>query len=156
MNRPAITTALLVGVCAHALLAVGPRDTQAAAATAIPGLTGTRWQLVQFRSSDDAIGTLNPRDATRFTMELASDGRVAMQIDCNRGTGKWSAKATSAAGGSLSLGPLAVTRAACPDPMANRLQVESARVRSYTLKGDTLSLALEADTGVYTWQRLEK
>jgi para-nitrobenzyl esterase len=128
----------------------------AAGQAPIPGLTGTRWQLVQFQSSDDANGVVKPGNATRYTLELAADGRVAMQIDCNRGTGKWSARATSATGGSLSIGPMAVTRAACPDPMANRLAMDSGRVRSYTLKGDTLNLALEADGGVYTWQRLEK
>jgi heat shock protein HslJ len=127
-----------------------------AAPSAIPGLTGTRWQLIHFQSSDDAIGTLKPGDPARFTLELMADGRLAMRLDCNRATGKWSAGPTSATGGSLSLGPLGITRAACPDPLSDRLARDSGRVRSYTLKGDTLNLALEADGGVYSWQRLEK
>lgn len=122
----------------------------------VAGLTDTRWQLVQFQSSDDAIGVIKPQDATRFTMELAADGRVAMRVDCNRANGPWTATATSATGGSLSLGPLAMTRAACPDRMGDRLAKDIPRVRSYTLKDDTLNLALEADSGVYTWRRLEK
>jgi heat shock protein HslJ len=122
----------------------------------LAGLSGTRWQLVQFQSSDDAIGIVKPQDPARFTMELAADGRVAMRGDCNRATGPWSATSTSATGGSLSFGPLAMTRAACPDKMGDRLARDIPRVRSYTLKDDTLNLALEADSGVYTWRRLEK
>jgi len=122
----------------------------------VPGLSGTRWQLVQFQSSDDAIGTLKPDDPTLFTMELSAEGRVAMRLDCNRGTGRWSATATSSTGGSLTLGPLGVTRAACPSPLGNRVAADVPRVRSYTLKGDTLNLALVADAGVYTWRRVEK
>jgi heat shock protein HslJ len=141
---------------------VSCRQTSAAPAAQAPGtsefagLTGTRWQLVQFQSSDDAIGTMKPDDPTLFTMELSADGRVAMRLDCNRGTGRWSAAATSPTGGSFSLGPLGVTRAACPSPLGNRVAADVPRVRSYTLKGDTLDLALVADAGVYTWRRVEK
>jgi heat shock protein HslJ len=126
---------------------------QAPGAPDVPGLSGTRWQLVQFQSSDDAIGTTKPQDPTRFTLELTADGRVAMRIDCNRATGRWSAAPTSPKGGSLSLGPLAATRAACPGPLADRLAADGPRVQSYTLAGDTLNLALLADAGVYTWRR---
>jgi heat shock protein HslJ len=129
---------------------------QAPGPSEVPGLTGTRWQLVQFQSSDDAIGTMKPDDPTLFTMELSADGRVAMRLDCNRGTGRWSAKATSPTGGSFTLGPLGTTRAACPSPLGNRVAADGPRVRSYTLERDTLNLALVADAGVYTWRRLEK
>jgi heat shock protein HslJ len=128
----------------------------ASGAQNVPGLSGTRWQLVQFQSSDDAIGTIKPEDPTRFTLELAADGRVAMRIDCNRATGRWSATPTSPKGGSLSLGPLALTRAACPGAQADRLAADGPRVRSYTLAGETLNLALLADAGVYTWRRVEQ
>jgi len=122
----------------------------------VPGLSGTHWQLVQFQSSDDAVGTIKPDDPTRFTMELSADGRAALRLDCNRTTGRWSAAATSPTGGSFALGPLAGTRAACPDGMSSRVAADSPRVRSYTLAGDTLNLALVADGGVYTWRRVEK
>jgi heat shock protein HslJ len=112
---------------------------------------------VQFQSSDNAIGTIKPEDSTRFTLEPGADGRVAMRVDCNRGTGRWSATPTSPKGGSLSVGPLALTRAACPHAaLADRLGADSPRVRSYTLAGDTLNLALVADAGVCTWRRAEQ
>jgi heat shock protein HslJ len=122
----------------------------------VPGLSGTRWQLVHFQSSDDAVGTIKPEDPARFTLELAADGRLSMRVDCNRASGRWSATPTSPTGGGLTLGPLAMTRAACPGPLADRLAADGPRVRSYTLAGDTLNLGLMADAGLYTWRRAEQ
>ena len=79
-------------------------------------LVGSNWRLVEFQSSDDKIGIVKPDDPAKYTLALGADGRAAMRLNCNRGTGPWSSHASSADSGSFSLGPLAVTRALCPPP----------------------------------------
>jgi heat shock protein HslJ len=117
------------------------------------GLAGTSWRLVEFRSPDDAIGTVRPADPARYTLAFGADGRAALRLDCNRGSGTWTAEASGAEGGSLRFGPLAVTRAFCPPPS---LDVQIARdaefVRTYLLRDGRLHLDLMADGGTYVWE----
>jgi heat shock protein HslJ len=88
-------------------------------------------------------------------MDLMVDGRLAMQLDCNRAVGRWEARSTSATGGSISFGETAMTRAAClQGSMDTRIADDLERVRTYTLGGDRLNLVLEANGGVYTWRRM--
>ena len=68
------------------------------------GLAGTSWRLAEVRSSGAAE---RPADTSRYTMEFAADGSVALQLDCNRGSGTWE----SSGPGQLSFTPLAMTRA---------------------------------------------
>ncbi len=121
----------------------------------IATLDGTRWQLVYFESSDDTIGRIVPPRLERYTMEFSRDGSVALQLDCNRARAMWSAEPSSANGGSITFTPGMMTRAMCgPDAMDTRIAADLGRIRSYTLRGDTLNLALEADGGIYTWNPL--
>ena len=110
-------------------------------------LADTEWQLVEFQSMDDAIGTIRPDDPTRYTMRLGADGSVSMQLNCNRATGDWSAE-PSAEGttGSFRFGPLAMTRALCPPPsMDERIARDADYVRGYLLESGNLYLSLMAD-----------
>jgi hypothetical protein len=88
-------------------------------------------------------------------MWLHGDGTVAMQLNCNRATGKWSAKpGRDAATGRFEFGPLAATRAVCPLPsMDASIVAQSKYVRSYLLQDDRLNLSLMADGGIYVWVR---
>lgn len=114
-------------------------------------LAGTRWQLVRFQSSDDAIGAIAPSDPTRYTLDLGVDGRAAFRLDCNRASASWS----QGPGNQFRFGPGAMTRAACPaGSMDTRIAGDLLRIRSATPEGDTINFALEADGGVYTWRRL--
>lgn len=131
------------------------REEAAGADTEAAGLTGSRWRLVQFQSSDDAIGTIKPADPTRYTMELLDGGRAAMRLDCNRTSSTWQTTPSSATGGAISFTPGAMTRAFCgPASMDARIAQDLTRIRSFTLAGDTINFALEADGGLYTWARL--
>lgn len=137
-------------------VAAPPRTCAAAraeAAAAAPALDGTRWRLEGFQFSDDAQGVTRPPDPSRYTLEFTGD-RAAMRLDCNRATATWRATPSGPTGGAFSFGPAAMTRAACP---AGSLDAKIAgnlpRIRSYTIAGDTLNLALEADGGIYTWRR---
>jgi heat shock protein HslJ len=118
-------------------------------------LAGTQWSLVEFQSMDDSQGTTRPDKGSLYTMWLHGDGKVTMQLNCNRATGTWSATpGRDAASGRFAFGPLAATSALCPPPsMDESIVAQSGFVRSYVLKGGRLHLSLLADGGIYVWQR---
>jgi heat shock protein HslJ len=117
-------------------------------------LAGSKWRLVHFQSSDDAIGTKVPPSVERYNMEFMADGNVALQLDCNRARARWESTSSSPRGGSLTLRSGPMTRAMCqPGAMDTKIAGDLARVRSYTFVGNRLSLALEADAGIYVWER---
>ncbi len=129
----------------------------ASTAPPVPSLAGTRWHIEAFQSMDDAQGTLRPQDPTRWTLAFGADGRAVLRLDCNRGTATWQAQpaATSTAArasGQLQLGPLATTRAQCPEEaMTQRLLKSWPYLRSYVIEGGRLHLSLVADGGIVTW-----
>ena len=146
--RAALMASVVLGGCA----AASALPSQEAAGAVSP-LVDTRWQLIQLQSSE--VGTLKPKDPTRYVMDLIAGGRLAMQLDCNRAVGRWEARPTSATSGSISFSAAAMTRAACPPgSMDARIASDLERVRTYTLDGDRLNLALEGNGGVYTWRRM--
>ncbi|MEM9404733.1 MAG: META domain-containing protein [Acidobacteriota bacterium] len=152
LQRPLLLV-LLLSVLGCAPESDEPTATTAEAATPAP-LEGTRWRLVQFQSMDDEVGTVAPSDPTQFTMSLRTDGTVAMQLDCNRGTGTWSSEvADDGASGSFTFGPLATTRALCPPPnLDERIARDAESVRSFLLRDGQLHLILLADGGIYSWE----
>src|SRR6185436_8468719 len=127
--------ALLLAGCAGPLPPPGPT---------IPGLAGTTWQLVRFKGSDDTIVT--PGERSQYTLMFARDGGFSARIDCNRAHGTWA----SAAPGRVELGPLAMTRAACPPgSLHDRMVRHLPMVRSYVIRDGRLFLSLMADGGIY-------
>ena len=121
-----------------------------------PALAGTRWQLVEFQSMDDT--TMQPEGDALYTLDLGADGQAAMQLNCNQGTGSWSAEAGAAVGdggetGTIEFGTLAVTQMACPPPsMDEKVANDMQYVRGYVLRDGQLSLSLRADGGIYIWR----
>jgi heat shock protein HslJ len=127
-------------------------DTGGAAA---PGaLAGTSWQLVEFQSMDDSQGTTYIDDPSSYVMELRADGTVAMQLNCNRANGTWSAQAgAGGASGTFRFGPLAATKALCPPESFDELVTAQAEyVRAYLLRDGKLYLSLMADGGIFAWE----
>jgi len=122
--------------------------------TSATELGGTQWQLVEFRSMDDATGVLLPSDPSLYTMSLHHDGSVEMRLNCNRAKGKWSATPSSnGKSGNFAFGPLAATRAICPPPsLDEHILAQAAYIRGYLLKDGRLYLSLMADGGIYTWE----
>jgi heat shock protein HslJ len=127
---------------------------QASATGSVTALSDTRWRLVEFRSMDDAQGTIRPSDRSLYTLRLSGDGTVAMRLDCNRATGTWSAEPSGdGTSGRFEFGPLAATRALCPPPgMDENILKQAGYVRSYLLKDGRLYLSLMADGGIYAWE----
>ena len=128
---------------------VGPAE----AGTASP-LAGTRWRLRRFQSMDDATGEIEPEDPSAYTMTLNEDGSVQMRLNCNRAVGTWSVKpASDGKSGTFTFGPLATTRAPCPQPsMDERIVRDAEWIRGYLLRDGQLHLSLMADGGIYSWE----
>jgi heat shock protein HslJ len=117
---------------------------RATAAAGADTLQGTTWQLVKFQGGDDR--TLVPDDPAKYTIEFAPGGQLTARIDCNRGRGTW--KATSE--GQLELGPLALTRAQCPEgSLHDQIVKQWPNIRSFLIRDGHLFLALKIDGGIY-------
>jgi len=159
MTRNAGTVARIASMAIVGLVAIGGAgcgsgQVNTPSPTSTPGATlaGTSWQLVEFRSSDDAIGIVRPDDPTRYTMTLENDGRVAMQLNCNRASGSWTATASDGDSGALTFGQLAMTRAFCPPPSLDaQIARDASFIRTYLLRDGRLHLDLMADGGTYVW-----
>jgi heat shock protein HslJ len=126
----------------------------AGAAYSAVQLAGSAWELVAIQSMDDAQGTLRIADPAAFTLQLGTDGRAALKLDCNRGTASWQATpAGDENSGQFAFGPLAGTRALCPPPhLDERIVRDLGYVRGYLLRDGKLYLSLMADGGIYEWR----
>jgi heat shock protein HslJ len=119
-----------------------------------PPLAGTSWELVELRSSDDAIGVVRAPDPSRYTLAFDAEGNAAFRLDCNRGRGTYTATEAEPGVGRLEFGPIATTRAMCPPGSLDaRLGRELPYVRIWARQGDTLRLELFADGGQQIWRR---
>lgn len=116
-------------------------------------LAGTSWRLVTLESFDDAQGATQVPDPAKFTLEFTADDQAAFLLDCNRGRSTYTAEPSGDEEGSLSFGPIAATRMACPQPSLDR-EVSTAleNVRGYRFIGERLHLSLQADGGVLTFE----
>ena len=114
-------------------------------------LAGTSWQLVKFQSMDDT--TLTPKDGANYTIEFADGGQLIARVDCNRGKGTW----RSAGPSDLEFGPLALTRAQCPEgSMHDQIVRQWGNIRSYVIRDGHLFLALKMDSGIYELEPIPK
>lgn len=138
---------LVLPLAALALAACGP------AKTADP-LTGTSWQLVGISSmapNEEPNTTID--DPNLYSVTFGDDGRATFLVHCNRGSSTWHAEASAPDSGSLTFGPLALTRMYCPQPSADtKVAAALGRVRSYLISDGKLHLSLEADGGVMDWR----
>jgi hypothetical protein len=117
-------------------------------------LVGTMWRLVEFRSMNDAIGSVRPEDPSLYIMHLNGDGTVRLRLNCNYANGAWSASPDDEGeGGRFEFGALAATGAACSQPSLDEDILTQARfIRSYQLKDGSLYLSVLAEGGVYVWE----
>jgi len=152
-----LSVSLALGACSG-ISSTPPSNSPATApvtAVAIPTLAGTSWRLASFQANNDGSQALRPGTPDGFTLSFGQDGRLAVKLDCNRGTGPWQAVATDATGGTLSLGPVATTRAMCPpDAVGSRLAQDLPALRAWRLQDNRLHTGLPADAGVYVWERI--
>lgn len=170
MKRLSFGSSVKIGLVSTAMLLAGCQsaadETTTASASSKPpkgtpkppatpvDLSGTQWRLVEIQSMDDAQGTKAAPDPAKYTVAFGADGQAAYRLDCNRGTGTW--KATSSPdgkGGTLTFGPIASTRALCgPPSLGEELARQMPNVRSFTIAGGKLNMALMADGGIIAWE----
>ena len=145
-----LSVSLALGACSST-----PASSPAATASTAPSLEGTSWRLASFMSNDDGSKALRPGTPDGFTLSFGKDDRLAVKLDCNRGNGPWQAVATDAMGGTLSMGPVATTRAMCPpDAIGTRLAQDLPALRTWRLQDNRLYISLPADAGAYVWERI--
>jgi para-nitrobenzyl esterase len=117
--------------------------------SAAESLGGTSWQFLKFQSGDGTV--LRPDDKTKYTLAFGADGSLSARIDCNRGRGTWKSSAKN----QLELGPMALTRAACPPgSLHDHIVKQLPFIRSYVIKDGRLFLSMMADGGIYEFELL--
>jgi heat shock protein HslJ len=119
----------------------------APARAATETLAGTTWRLVQFQDGHGQVLTAD--EGSSYTVEFRADDTVAVRVDCHRGRGTWVSRSAS----QLELGPLALTRATCPQtPLHAQIAKQWTGVRSYALRDAHLFLALGPNGGTYEFE----
>jgi len=92
-----------------ALIASFTAASATGAAGGAAGLVGTTWGVTTYNNGNQAaVGVI---DGTQITMIFGEDGNVQGSASCNQFFGPYTMN-----GESLTVGPLATTRAYCPDP----------------------------------------
>ena len=141
---------VLTSVCL-ALVASAAAGQPASPQSTSISLAGTSWQLVKFRGSDGT--TLTPDDRSKYTVAFGPTGQLTARVDCNRGRGRWKSSGSN----QLLLGPLALTRAACPaGSMHDQIVKQWSFIRAYIVRDGHLFLALMADGGIYEFEPLTR
>jgi para-nitrobenzyl esterase len=124
----------------------GATSVSAVARPPQPALAGTSWQLVRFLGPDGKAVT--PDDRTKYTIEFDA-GQLRTRVDCNRGRGTWQ----SSGGSRIEFGPLALTRARCPDgSLHDQIVKHWTEIRAFALDGGHLRLSLSGDGGTYEFE----
>jgi heat shock protein HslJ len=84
-----------------------------------------------------------PEGRERYTVEFRSSGTVNVRADCNRGSGTYTRN-----GDALGIGPIALTRMACPADSRDADFLKGlAAVSGHSMVGSDLVLTLKADGG---------
>ncbi|MGY6551310.1 MAG: META domain-containing protein [Erythrobacter sp.] len=114
-------------------------------------LIGPTWRLAEIKASGDAPQITNDL-RERHTISFEKTGGVAMQLDCNRGRAAWSAERHHTRSGDLSIGPVASTRALCPDPsFGDRMAQDLPKARKYRIENEGRRLVIEAGDVTYAF-----
>lgn len=111
-------------------------------AAATPELVGPVWQLQEIQFNDGTLAVATPPE--RYTVEFLADGSLAVQADCNRGRGQFSADQDRR----LTIQNLATTRAACPPgSISNDFLRALQGAGNYFFRDGELFIDLMMDTG---------
>lgn len=112
-------------------------------------LSGTSWQLVKFQGPDEK--TFAPDERSKYTITFASNGRVTVRVDCNRGSSTWRVLAN----GELEFGSWSRTSAKCgPGSLHDQIVTEGADVHKFDIKDGHLFLFGMPRGGYYELERM--
>jgi heat shock protein HslJ len=140
-TRPALLLALCLAGCAAGLGDGMPLRTRTPDA-----VTSKVWR---WEGTITPTETLESPAPDRYTLELASNGRLLVRADCNRGMGSY-----QIAEGMLALAPIATTRMACPPGSLDaRYLRDLQRASAFFVEDGRLSIELPADAGTLHFRR---
>ncbi|HSD55032.1 MAG TPA: META domain-containing protein [Burkholderiales bacterium] len=106
-------------------------------------------KIWQWERTVTPVETIVSPAPDRYTIELATNGRMLVRADCNRGTGSY-----RIAEGTLSFAPIATTRMACPPGSLDaRFLRDLQRASSFFVEGGKLFIVLPADSGTLHFRR---
>lgn len=118
-------------------------------------LTGSTWKLAAIDTSGSTT-TLTPALQARHTLSFSDGGALALQLDCNRGRASWTAGAPRNGAGAISIGPIASTRALCPQPsFGNEMASGLSEAQTYALTVDRRALVIETGMLRFTFAAME-
>ncbi|MCC7161504.1 MAG: META domain-containing protein, partial [Anaerolineae bacterium] len=103
-----------------------------------PGLGGTKWDVVNLNNGKQAV--VSVLEGPKLTLAFGADNRVGGNSGCNTFSGTY-----ESGDGKLTIGPLASTLMACPEPagvMEQEAQYLAAlqKAATYEIAGDTLTI----------------
>ncbi len=102
---------------------------------------GVVWSWLGTQMKDGA-GVV-PEGRERYTLEFRPGGTVSVRADCNRGNATY-----ARSGSSLAIGPIALTRMACPSDTRDAEFLKGlGAVSGHQMRGSDLVLTLKADSG---------
>ena len=145
--------AVLLGACAPQPPAppgpARPAPAQEAAAPALPAeLLDVDWGWVGMTTPVEDVNVHVP---DKYTIRFRSGERIEVRADCNRGSASYSIGADRR----IEIGPVALTRMACPPgSLSDRFARELGRVGSYFVQDGELHLELSVDSGTLRFRRL--
>lgn len=118
-------------------------------------LTGSEWQLAAIDTSGSTT-TLTPALQARHMLTFGDEGALALQLDCNRGRASWTAGKPRNGAGAINIGPIASTRALCPEPsFGNQMATALSEAQTYVLTMDRRELVIETGTLRFTFTAAE-
>lgn len=118
-----------------------PRPAPSAPSASGASITQGTWLWQRTEYSNDTM--LAAPDPSTYTISFQADGRLALQVDCNRGTGTYSLN-----GPQLTIEPGATTLIACGPGTQDRAFLQDLRnVGTYVFDGEQLVLNLKVDGG---------
>ena len=120
----------------------------------VPTLKGQTWVWEQTQYSDGTLVTANYPG--RSTLTFGADGMVAVQTDCNKGSGTYQFDE----GDKLVMGPLALTRMFClmadPASQESEFTQQLAKVSQYRFANGNLILEMQSNSGTMTFSPAAK
>ena len=126
----------------------GPVELEDAAAGTPADLLGSAWQWVSFHSGKEAFDIEHPE---RYTIAFEEDGIAFIQADCNRGSGS----VTTDGPGTITIGPIALTKMLCPPESHGDLFVQSLEhAVLYFFQDVTLYIERPIESGTLGFERV--
>lgn len=103
-SLPSLAIVISFAACAHNV--TGPSSIPTSSGVAAAIAEGTQWKLQSLTRADSTVTTVSEPD--RFTLTFNDGNKITVRADCNNAFGGFTAN-----GNSISVGPMASTKAYC-------------------------------------------